>query len=105
MTTESAAGAAACAVCSSTRPRPSLYRLRAFDVVRCADCGALQRDPLPSAEEMESYYSDPAYITGGYFEAGAHEGPEAEIYRAALSFLGPRRRQAGNSTAGRLLDV
>jgi 2-polyprenyl-3-methyl-5-hydroxy-6-metoxy-1,4-benzoquinol methylase len=97
--------AAACAVCGSTRPRPSLYRLRAFDVVRCADCGALQRDPLPSKEEMEGYYSDPSYITGGYFAAGGREGPEAPIYRAALSFLAGRRRQAGQPPAGRILDV
>jgi 2-polyprenyl-3-methyl-5-hydroxy-6-metoxy-1,4-benzoquinol methylase len=101
MTTEPAA----CAVCGSTKPRPSLYRLRAFDVVRCPDCGALQRDPLPSPEEMESYYSDPAYITGGYFEAGGREGPEVEIYREALAFVGARRRERGVAAAGRVLDV
>jgi 2-polyprenyl-3-methyl-5-hydroxy-6-metoxy-1,4-benzoquinol methylase len=95
--------AAACAVCGSTSPRPCLYRLRAFDVVRCADCGALQRDPLPSVEEMESYYSDPSYITGGYFASS--EGPEGPIYRAALSFLAARRRGAGYAPAGRILDV
>jgi 2-polyprenyl-3-methyl-5-hydroxy-6-metoxy-1,4-benzoquinol methylase len=105
MTTEAAAGPAACAVCTSTRPRATLYRLRAFDVVRCPDCGALQRDPLPSPEEMESYYSDPTYITGGYFEAGGREGPEAEIYREALALLSSRRRERGLDAAGRVLDV
>ena len=91
----------ACAVCSARAPRVPLYRLRTFDVVRCPECGALQRDPLPSPEEMESYYSDPAYITGGYFETRTAEGPEAEIYREALAELSSRRR----GTAGRILDV
>lgn len=99
MTTETAAGAAACAVCTSTTPRPALYRLRAFDVVRCPDCGALQRDPLPSVEEMEGYYSDPSYITGDYFAAGGREGPEAAIFRSALDVLAERNR------GRRILDV
>jgi 2-polyprenyl-3-methyl-5-hydroxy-6-metoxy-1,4-benzoquinol methylase len=103
MTTDTVRGAAACPVCSQADRRSILYRLGPFDVTRCDACGALQRDPLPSAAEMESYYSDPAYIEGAYFEAA--EGPEAAIWREALDFLETRRASEGLVRTGRVLDV
>lgn len=85
-------------------PRTVVYRLRRFDVTRCGGCGGLQRDPLPSAAEMESYYRDPGYIEGGYFDAAPApsrpEGPETAIFREALDQL-----ERGRGAAGRLLDV
>jgi 2-polyprenyl-3-methyl-5-hydroxy-6-metoxy-1,4-benzoquinol methylase len=99
----------ACPICGSRAPRPALYRLRSFDVIRCGDCGGLQRDPLPDGAEMESYYRDPAYIEGAYFDApsssGVHEGPEFAIFREALGHLEQRRRSRGLAPVGRLLDV
>jgi len=108
MTTDTAA----CPICGSSAPRTVVYRLRPFDVIRCGDCGGLQRDPLPTPAEMEGYYRDPAYIEGGYFDADAatatkagRESPETAIFREALEHLEARRREAGLAATGRLLDV
>lgn len=101
--------AAACPVCGSRAPRRPVYRLRPFDVIRCGECGGLQRDPLPSTAEMEGYYRDPAYIEGGYFDApspaASRESPETAIFREALEHLEGRRRAASLPATGRLLDV
>lgn len=99
--------AAACPICAASGRRRIVYRLRSFDVVECGACGALQRDPLPTAAEMESYYRDPGYIEGGYFDAATEHrpGPEAAIFGEALAFVSRRRRQRGQSATGRLLDV
>lgn len=104
----------ACPICASAALRRTVYRLRPFDVVECRACGGLQRDPLPSADEMEGYYRDPVYIEGGYFADAAastagggqgSEGPEIAIFREALEFLALRRRRSGLEEAGNLLDV
>ncbi len=101
MTTDAAG---ACPVCGGAAPRRAVYRLKPFDVVRCDGCGALQRDPLPTAAEMEGYYRDPGYIEGDYF-AEVREGPEVAIFREALVRLGRRRATMHVEEAGSLLDV
>lgn len=101
MTTDTAG---ACPICGETARHSIVYRLAPFDVVRCDACGALQRDPLPTAEEMEGYYRDPGYIDGDYF-AEVREGPEVAIFREALVWLGRRRAAMGVPEAGALLDV
>ena len=108
MTNEAAGSAARCPICAAHGQRRTVYRLKSFDVVECRACGALQRDPLPTAAEMQRYYSDPRYIEGGYFAgdgARANEAPEAHIFREALDFLSTRRSARGQAPAGRLLDV
>jgi 2-polyprenyl-3-methyl-5-hydroxy-6-metoxy-1,4-benzoquinol methylase len=100
--------AAPCPICGRTGTREIVYRLRPFDVVRCAECGGLARDPLPTDEEMQAYYRDPRYIEGGYFADGAHGdrlNPETEIFNEALDRLTERRRSRGAPGAGRVLDV
>lgn len=107
MTTEASAATPGCPICGSRASRRAAYRLRSFDVIECGQCGGLQRDPLPSAEETSSYYSDPKYIEGGYFAGQSARGdnPETSIFREALEFLEERRRRLGLAGAGRLLDV
>lgn len=105
MTTERAA--VPCPICGSPAARKTIYRLRSFDVIRCDGCGGLQRDPLPSAAEMEGYYSDPGYIDGSYFDGAAaasrRESPETRIFGEALDRFA--RQRASRGLGGRLLDV
>lgn len=106
MTSEAAGAAARCPICAAQGQRRIVYRLKPFDVVECRACGGLQRDPLPTAAEMEGYYRDPRYIEGGYFaDERGREGPEHVIFGEALDFLAARRRAAGLPESGRLLDV
>lgn len=93
-----------CPICGDPALRRTVYRLKPFDVVRCDRCGGLQRDPLPSPEEMEGYYRDPGYIEGDYF-AEVRESPEVAIFREALVWLGRRRAAMGVPEVGRVLDV
>lgn len=106
MTTEAAPGC--CPICGAAGERPVVYRLSAFDVIRCPHCGGLQREPLPSPAEMQGYYSDPGYIEGGYFaeaSGGVSRSPEARIFAEALDVLEARRTARGLAPAGRVLDV
>jgi len=109
MTTERAPASSPCPICGSPGVRDTLYRLASFDVIRCGSCGGLQRDPLPSAAEMESYYRDPSYIDGSYFAGDTvgsrHPGPETLIFGEALDRLAEQRASRGLGAGGRLLDV
>lgn len=109
MTTDDATPSQPCPICGTHARRSAVYRLSAFNVIGCAECGGLQRDPLPSPAEMESYYRDPVYIDGGYFEGDANsrggQSPEVRIFGEALDYLGARRRERGLAPGGRLLDV
>jgi 2-polyprenyl-3-methyl-5-hydroxy-6-metoxy-1,4-benzoquinol methylase len=103
-----------CSCCRSRRVRRS-YRLRAFDVWFCGECGAGFRDPQPGAAEVVAMYEDERYHASPYFIDGrgqARESPEISIYRRALGDL---VRLAPSTDAshgeergvhrGRLLDV
>lgn len=84
------------------------YRLRRFEVVECASCGMLYRDPLPTPDEMRELYNDRSYTQSRYFShqldpALALSGPEVPIYRKALDWLEARVPRAGERFT--LLDI
>jgi 2-polyprenyl-3-methyl-5-hydroxy-6-metoxy-1,4-benzoquinol methylase len=108
MRSEAGGAPARCPICAVDGQRRTVYRLEPFDVVECRSCGALERDPLPTAAEMEGYYRDPRYIQGGYFAddaARGENGPEMLIFREALDFLARRRVAGGQTPTGHVLDV
>lgn len=106
MTSEATDPEAHCPICATQGQRRIVYHLKSFDVVECRMCGGLQRDPLPTTNEMEGYYRDPRYIDGGYFaDERDSRGPEHLIFGEALDFLAARRIAAGLPATGGLLDV
>ena len=93
-----------CAVRDCGGAARKVYRLTRFDVLRCARCGILFRDPLPDAAELKRMYEDEAYHQSEYFSASldpAKAGPEVALYERAIDWI-EAHRSAG---APRLLDV
>jgi SAM-dependent methyltransferase len=75
-------GAAACPLCGSSRNEPS-HR----GYVRCSDCRLLRNHPIPSPEEVATYYRQKA-SRGNYSEdIAAFDAQRADTYRRGLSRL------------------
>lgn len=102
-------------VCCRSRRVSRRYRLRAFEVWFCGECGAGFRHPQPGAVEVVAMYEDERYHASRYFTDGrgqAWASPEIAIYRRALddlALLAPSMEAVHGveegGERGRLLDV
>jgi 2-polyprenyl-3-methyl-5-hydroxy-6-metoxy-1,4-benzoquinol methylase len=72
-------------------------------IVRCNHCGLTQLDPLPSAEELESLYTD-GYFEGVGTEVGYEEYAKQEREYLA-TFADDVRRISEFVSSGTVLDV
>ena len=86
-----------CALCEMTNVLRRRYDLGEYQIARCTRCGILQQAPMPSADEIRSYYNDPCYSADPYF---TNSDVDLRAYKRGLAelehfFLVP----------GRLLDV
>jgi SAM-dependent methyltransferase len=101
-----------CLVCGSEqfatifRGSDRLYHTteREFSVVRCAKCGLLRLDPLPSPEELRTYYPDSYWFAPDQSAASRLE----ELYRRIVlrdhvNFV--ERALRSSKASGPLLDV
>jgi 2-polyprenyl-3-methyl-5-hydroxy-6-metoxy-1,4-benzoquinol methylase len=89
--------AAACLLCRGTRARV-LFRKGGRDFVRCAACGLVWLDPMPTAAEIGAYYEQ-SYRDGIYGPYAAAETIRRWIAEHRLAAIRPHAR------AGRWLDV
>jgi SAM-dependent methyltransferase len=102
----------ACLLCGSDRHIPlfkgsdRLYHTttREFAVVRCAQCGLLRLDPLPSPEELRLYYPDNYWFAPGQNAASRmEEAYRRLVLRDHVHFVEQALRHS--SAKGTLLDV
>jgi SAM-dependent methyltransferase len=99
-------GARPCEVCAGTQFR-RLYDVTdtnqdvpgAWAIAQCEACGLGRLDPMPSADEVGTFYQDAFYAEGGQ-----RFRPWMERLRRGLSALRGRRLRALLPGGGRLLD-
>ena len=86
-----------CALCRGL-DRRVLFQKRARHLVRCAGCGLVWVDPLPTREELATYY-ERSYREGSYAMFDAARDVRRSIAAARFRRIDPRAR------GGRWLDV
>jgi SAM-dependent methyltransferase len=96
-TTAERAGAAACALCGSRRAEP-VFEKGGWRFVRCADCGLVSLDPLPTPAALAAHH-EASYRDGTYATFAAADGVRAAIARRRLALVRPA------APAGPWLDV
>jgi len=94
-----------CDLCGSTKTKPVTTVTRfsePFGIVRCADCGLVRMDPMPSPADLACHY-DADYYAGvaeyAYADERSEEAAARTIYAARI------REIESRVGVGRLLDV
>lgn len=107
MTSSAAMSARPCPVCAAPlEPDRPLFVVDGHAIVRCSECGLVQRAVFPTPDELEALYAADYFVAAegslgaeGYLDYVA----DADVHRANA-----RRRLrllARHTTSGRLLDV
>jgi len=93
----------ACLVCGSEVRIPVIEK-RSYCYVRCATCRSTYLDPMPSPEEVESFYQNFAYFEGDS-EVGYRS--YADMHKALAPHFRRRLRRLAQAfpKRGRLVDV
>ncbi len=91
-----------CPVCEATDFR-TVITCRGYTYVRCEECRTVYVNPMPSAEEVLTYYQNPAYFAGD--EGGGYRD-YAAMHKALTPHFRRRLRVLARHlpSRGRLLD-